>query len=160
MRFSRATSAAAAAIILLSLAAKILVNRPDFLPDLAFSGEAARTFLTANGFSVQVRPHKLGPALYGRKGGCYLMLAEAGVSGVNGALLASLARDVGPEQFIYRRRLFDQPPLVRPTLDLLLARQLHRMGFNPGRRPLWAIASNGQCRIEQMSWNALAALPR
>ena len=160
MRFSRAPSAAAAAIILLSLAGKLLVSRPDFLPDLALSGAAARTFLIANGFSVQVRPHRLGPALYGRKGSCYLMLAEAEVTGVNAALLASLAREVGPEQFVYRRRLFDQPPLVRPMLDLLLARQLHRMGFNPGRRPLWAIATNGQCRIEQMSWRALAALPR
>jgi hypothetical protein len=159
MRFSRANSAAAA-IILLSLTAKLVVSRPDLMPDLAFSGEAAQTFLTANGFSVEVRPHKLGPTLYGRKGSCYLMLAEAEVTGVNAALLASLAREVGPEQFLYGRRFFNQPPLVRPTLGLLLARQLHLMGFNPGRRPLWAIASNGQCRIEQMNWSALAALPR
>jgi hypothetical protein len=160
MRFSGATSVAAAALILLSLAGKLLVDRPDFLPDLAMSGEAARAFLTANGFSVRVRPHKLGPTLYGRKGSCYVMLAEEEVTGVNAALLASRAREVGREQFVYRGRFFDQPPLVRPMLDLLVARQLHRMGFNPVRRPLWAAASNGRCRLEQMNWSALRTLRR
>jgi hypothetical protein len=160
MRFSTGASAVAALLILASLTPKLLVNRSDFLPDLAASGAAARSFLSANGFSVEVLPHKLGPTLYGRKGRCYMMLAEEEATGVNAALLADRARRVGPERFVYRGRFFDKPPLVRPMLDLLVARQLHRMGFNAVRRPLWAAASNGRCRLDQMNWRPLATLPR
>lgn|GEM_PF-5692075 len=158
MRYSPA-SLAFAALLLVSLAAKVALSAPTPSPDPARFGGMAAAMLARQGFVTAPELRPLGMLVHARRGGCRLMLGDYSPYGTFADVIAARARAVGPLRFVYRGAYYERAPKLLPLTDFYWWRELRRLGLAAPRHPVVAVAASPQCRLASFDWGRLAALP-
>lgn len=148
-----------AALLLLTLGAKVAFSREPPLPDTILSGATAQAMLRANGFATSSRRHALGTIVYAQRDGCRLMIAEQDPRGTYAEFLAVLGRPFGPLHYVWRGAVMEAVPRGA-TVEYYLQRELRRLGGAPERHPVFAVAASPDCAVARLPWTRIAALPR
>jgi hypothetical protein len=148
-----------AALLLLTLGTKIAFSREPPPADAALFGATVEGMLRQSGFETGRRGHALGIIVYGRAGGCGLMIAEQDPRGTFTELLAVFGRPFGPLRYVWRGEILDTVPRAA-TVEYYVQREFRRVGGAPERHPIFAVAASPDCALDRLPWTRIAALPR
>ncbi len=161
MTFSRPASVALAAALAITLGSKAAWTRGVEFPDNALFVERAEALLRAEGFATDRLTRPFGTLLFGRSGRCRVMIGEYPPNGTFSDILAVVGRSVGPLRYAWDGTVYDAPPKLVPLGEYFIQRELRRIGFEPVRRPIVAVAASDECPPRAgIDWAALAMLPR
>jgi hypothetical protein len=159
VRFSRGAKASIAAILLLSLAAKLIFSHAAAPPGGEAFGERTSRLLRAEGYATSFDDRPFGRIIHAVRPRCRLIVAEYPAHGTLAAPLAALAEPLGRLRFAWRGATYDEAPKLLPLVDFYVRRELRRAGFSPQHAPIIAFAGSRDCGSEAVPWEALAALP-
>lgn len=160
MRYSGRLSLFVAATLALTLAAKAAWTRPAPPPDGELFNRRAEALLHDAGFRTGRVVRGFGTVLFGRRGGCTLMVADHVPQRTFSEPIERLGRSVGPVSYHWRGATSAAPPRLAPLVEYYAWRELRRLGFSPRRHPVLALAGSDGCRLAAMDWTPLATLPR
>lgn len=149
-----------AALLVLTVGAKMAAYRPQDEGDRVLVAESVSALLSQRGFAIRTEPRSSGIVVTATNGECRMKVREYPPEGTYAATIAEQARPIGPLKFAYRGELISAPPKVRPLLATYVRRVEQRLGFSPWRAPILAIAAAPACNIDALPWDRLAALPR
>lgn len=159
MKPSRA-SAAFAALLALTLAAKFLAVAEPAPADPGLFALTAAQILAGGGFQTEVWQRPMGPVLFGRRGACRVLVAEYSPYGTFAPVVARLAAPVGPVHYRWRGQSYDRAPKLQPLMLFYLQRELRRIGIEVARSPIVAIGASPGCALDGLDWGRLESLPR
>jgi hypothetical protein len=159
MRSSLA-SAGFGALLLLSLGGKLAAQARSAQADDALFVRTAATSLTKAGLATSLVKGRLGLIVYGRRGGCTLMLRDTIEGATYSEGYRQAAAGIGPVAYLYRGVRYSSPPEFRPLADYYAWRGLGKIGVGVPRRPLIAIAATAGCDFRAVDLRPLEALPR
>lgn len=159
MRYSRGFSLLVAAAVVVTLSAKAVGSRPPPRADPDLFSRTAGSVLREAGMVTSVSRVGSGVYTYGRRDGCLMMVAERDAYGTFADRIAQFARPVGPMRYVWRGRTHDAFPKAAVLTDFLVHREIVRLGFNPKRHPVVAVAANGGCGDVRPDWTPLRSLP-
>lgn len=154
---SSALSFALVAALLVSLGGKLLTNRQSPADDQSLFAARATALLRSSGYATKVEMRKVGILVLGRKAGCRAMIGNYTPYGTFANDFADLAGPVGPLRFAWRGSLYDSAPKLMPLTLFYLRREALRIGFEPRRLPIAAIAVSPGCGVPDPA--GLASLP-
>jgi hypothetical protein len=156
---SAVASSGFAALLLLSLAGKVAAQATAATPDAALFVRTAAAAMAEAGLATAVVKGHLGMIVYGRRGGCALMIRDTseGTTYAEGYRLA--AAPIGPVTYLYRGVRTSSPPDYRPLADYYVWRGLRKLGLRTPRRPLIAVAATPGCDFRAVDLRALEELP-
>ncbi len=160
MKFSVRLRLAVAAALALTLGAKAAWTREAPPPDTELFNARAEALLRGAGFRTGRVVRPFSAVVFGRRGGCTLMVADYPPQGTFAEPIALLGRSVGPMAYHWRGRIAQAPPRLGPLASFYLGRELRRIGFDPPRHPLLALAGSAGCDLAAIDWTPLTALPR
>lgn len=148
-----------AALLVLSLAGKILFNVAPPGADPRVFDRAALAMLRDAGFEASSETRGFGTLLHGARGTCLLILTEYEPHGTFAQRYRELAAPVGPLRFAWRGRVYAAPPRAAVLARFYLWRELRRVRIAAARAPLAAWAASPGCDLRTLDWRRLASLP-
>jgi hypothetical protein len=147
-----------AALLALSLAAKLAANGPDYEVDSDPVTAAAAAVLDRAGFGVRPQHRPSGTMLFASKGDCRLLLGDYTPYGTFAELYALHAAPIGPLRFLYRAEVYAQAPKFAPLTEFYLWREAHRIGITYARAPIIAVAASRACDAGALPLAQLASI--
>jgi len=154
MKFLTTAEYTLVALVLLSLAGKVAVNRQE--QDQAILGHtfasAVVQQLSQAGFTTKVQQWPTGVAVQAQRGACRMWVRESSPHGTMRNIYDELAKPLGPLRFIYRGASFKEPPKLNPMLRFFFNREMARVGIATSRSPIYAVASSAACNISSIRW--------
>ena len=160
MRFSGRFRLVLAGALALTLGVKAAWTRQVPPPDAELFNSRAEALLQGAGFRTGRVVRSFGTVVFGRRGGCTLMVADYVPQRTFAEPIALLGRSVGPLLFYWRGAISDSAPRLAPLIEFYAGREMRRVGLRPARHPLLALAGTPECELAAMDWSPLAALPR
>lgn len=149
-----------AAALAATLGGKAAWTRSVDFPNRALFVERAEALLRAEEFVTGRVDRPFGTVIVGRRGHCRLMIGDYPPNGTLSEILAVVGRRIGPLHYAWNGVLYDSPPKLVPLGEFFVQRELRRIGFEPARRPITAIAASAECPpLTDFDWTALARLP-
>lgn len=144
---------------MLSLTGKALTRQPPE-PDTRLFTETVRHRLEAKGFAIDTATRLSGVYLFGARGACRVMITEQDAMGAAVNRNRQFARDIGPLRVVWRGQLHDTPPRWRIVSRFLVRRELVRVGLDPARDPVAAVAFTSACSPSEVAALPPRTLPR
>ena len=148
-----------AALLVVSLAGKILANAAPPGADPSVFDRAALAMLGDAGFAASAETRGFGTLLHGTRDRCALILTEYEPHGTFARRYGELAATVGPLRYAWRGRVYADPPRTAALADFYLWRELRRVRIAAPRAPLAAWAASPGCDTRGLDWRRLASLP-
>lgn len=133
-----------AALLVTTVAPKILLERNPAQADLArFHAEVAAA-LSRSGFETSLLPDK--SAIIGRRGGCRILVQNGDRARELGKVFQVKALQFGPVAIGYRGRWGGGPAASRSVFEQIAQDSLARMGVSFDRPAVIALASSPTCQ--------------
>ena len=154
---SRAFRLSLAFVLLLgaTLGVKVLTaRRIGHSDDLRLARDMA-LMLRQDGFRTGVVPHHLFPYVRARKGGCFLVAANAVANGYLRHRFEGAAARIGPTVYNHGSARGPDFPRFLPVVTEHLQNWAFRFGISAPRTPVIAIAASPACRLDAIDWPAL-----
>ena len=145
------TEAVFGGLLVLSLAGKLALNVSDdsLVEDgPKFALTVART-LNEQGFETRVTFWPTGPQVQARRGDCFMWVRDYSPHGTTKNIIMALAEPVGELRYTYRGKIGEEPPKVLPLIRFFLRREAARIGILTPRYPIYAVAVNADCSLQQ-----------
>jgi hypothetical protein len=146
-----------AAALVLTLALKLLLNQRD-APDSALFAETVASFLTQHGFESRLEKRFGQVFIHANEKKCHMLITEAAPQGWNRDGIGLHSKQVGQLNYIFDGAVHEREPFVAPLVDEYLTRVRIKMGLNPSRHPVLAVAASDDCAINALPWWELGVL--
>ena len=161
MRYS-AARLGFAALIALTLGAKVVASRAAPGPDPVAAATAAAAVLTRAGFEARLlrTPRSPGVLVAASLGECRLLAGDYPPHGTFAAVYRDLAAPLGPLRYAYRGKLGSRVPKLAALTQFYRWRELRRIGVSARRAPVIAIAAGGTCDLARVDWSGTAFVSR
>ncbi|MCW3846849.1 hypothetical protein OF829_06325 [Sphingomonas sp. LB-2] len=143
-RAARVTSAWFAALLLVSLGAKIALTRVRQPDDSRLAAALAQAF-AEQGFTVRVEHRQMGDVIHAARGACRMMARSGEEAGSRLPAFVASARGYGPLRFAYRGAVREAPARLRQTIEAYLQRQLAVIRIETVRPAHIAFAQTPEC---------------
>ena len=114
-------------------------------------------FFERNHFNVVVSepPATDVPMLEASRGLCRLQIAQLASDGSNQGVIRDLFTATDRLFFVFRGRLYSQPPIFWIRIDDLWSARLRELGLIKQITPVIAVGTNAACNSEQLPWGEL-----
>lgn len=159
MKSSRSALLVFTAVLGLSLAGKILSNRPAPAPDNQVFANRLAALLGRHGYKVAREPFENSSSVRAFNGACRIWATESNAHRTFEEVIRRRGRLVGPIRYIFEGKVYESQPRAQPLLSFYWWRELRRIGVDAPRRPVVAVAASDGCDITAIDWRGLAALP-
>jgi hypothetical protein len=146
-----------AAALALTLALKLLLNQRE-APDPALFGETVASFLSRHGFESHLEKGFGQVLIQANAGKCRMLITEAAPQGWNRDAIELRSKPVGQLSYIFDGAIHKRVPFVAPMVDEYWTRVRIKMGLNPSRHPVLAVAASDDCSINALPWWELGTL--
>jgi hypothetical protein len=146
-----------AAAFVLTLALKLLLSQRE-APDPALFGETVASFLIQHGFESRLEKRFGQVFIHANAGKCRMLITEAAPQGFNRDGIELRSKPVGQLNYIFDGAVHEREPFVAPMVEEYWTRVRIKMGLNPSRHPILAVAASDDCSINALPWWELGTL--
>jgi hypothetical protein len=147
-----------AAAFALTLGLKLLVYHPVAPADPEALGKAVASFLLKQGFDARLETRFGEPIIHANAGKCRMLITEAAPQGWNRDSIEMLSKPVGQLNYVFDGAVHEREPFVAPLVGEYWTRVRIKMGLNPRRHPVLAVAASDDCSINALPWWELGTL--
>ena len=114
-------------------------------------------FLEHNHFNVVMSepPATDVPMIQASRASCRLQIAQLASDGSNQGVIRDLFTATDRLFFVFRGRLYSQPPIFWIQIDDLWSARLRELGLIKQITPVIAVGANAACNSEQLPWGEL-----
>jgi hypothetical protein len=145
--------------LVLTLALKLVVYHQQPVPaDPEVLGKAVTSFLLEQGFESRLEITHGQVFIHANVGKCRMLITEAAPQGWNRDSIELRSKPVGQLNYIFDGAVHKREPFVAPLLDEYWTRVRIKMGLNPSRHPVLAVAASDDCSINTLPWRELGTL--
>ena len=139
-------------LLVLSLGGKIVVNGSDgsLVDDGPKFALAVSQTLNEQGFDTKANFWPTGPEVEARREGCFMWVRDYTPHGTMKNIVIALAQPVGKLRYSYLGKISKDPPKIVPLIRFFGRREVARLGKVGPRYPIYALAVNSACPLEQI----------
>ena len=115
-------------------------------------------FFERNHFDVVLTEqpgHPNTPIIQASRASCRLQIAQLASDGSNQGVVRDLFTGTDRLFFVFRGRLYSQPPIFWIRIDDLWSARLRELGLIKQITPVIAVGTNAACNSEQLPWGEL-----
>jgi hypothetical protein len=146
-----------AAALALTLALKLLLYQRE-APDPALFAETVASFLIQHGFESRLEKRVGQVFIYANAGKCRMLITEAAPQGWNRDGIELRSKPVDQLNYIFDGAVHEREPFIAPMVEEYWTRVRIKMGLNPSRHPVLAVAASDDCSINALPWWELGTL--
>lgn len=156
MRYLGAAEYPFIALLLLSLAGKVVTNTGDQPAPIAERIFASAVVQQASerGFSTRVEYWPSGVVVHARRGDCQMWVRDYSPHGTYRNTYEALAEPLGSLRYIYKDEISEDPPKLDPLLRYFFRREMLRLGVHTPKYPIYAVAWTASCDRSGITWPA------
>ena len=143
----------------LTLGLKLLFYHQGSAPaDPEVLGKAVTSFLLEQGFESRLEITHGQVFIHANAGKCRMLVTEAAPQGWNRDGIELRSKPVGQLNYIFDGAVHKREPFVAPLVDEYWTRVRIKMGLNPSRHPVLAVAASDDCSVNALPWWGLSTL--
>lgn len=149
-----------AALLVLSLVGKAVWATEAPGPDVQASASAIAAALRNAGFKARIVELQRSPGtiVEAAKGACRVMAGDYPVHGTFQDVYQQIAPGGAPLLFVHRGTVREREPKLSGLLHFYLWRELRRVGLEPRRAPVVAVAASRGCNLRGVPWEVTASV--
>lgn len=143
-----------AALLVLSLAGKVIWSAPAPEPDARAAAAALIGTFQSAGFEARIVELQRSPGIVveAARGSCRVVAGDYPVHGTFQDVYRQLAAGIGPLRFVHRGGLQESEPKLSGLVRFYLWRELSRVGIEARRAPIIALAASVSCNLGDVPW--------